>query len=241
MIAMNEDQQKKIEVWTEKFWKDLQSYFNLPMPVPKITWDLKGLCAGKATRTLVRMNLQLWEHSEDEVYQTLGHELCHSAVAIHHLRMVFTQPWPSSHGKEWKDAMRAIGLPPVRCHSLNFRKANNKERLNTIHCPGCGTDHQASTIVLNRIFHDTYTYVCRKCRTRFTKNDLVYASEPDDTSTKFVGLEKDVDRMMKEGLSDMEMLAHLMIGKWAGKDRWWCVYRLRDYKKAVHRKRRNMS
>lgn len=86
------------------------------LPMPTVSFDLKGKTAGKAflERNHVQLNaVLLTENAEEFIEQTVGHEVAHLAT---HARYGHKA---QAHGAEWKQMMRLIGLEPHRCHSFD--------------------------------------------------------------------------------------------------------------------------
>lgn len=104
-----------------------EQIFKRNFPFPKISYKLKGTCAGKANYkfNLIKLNpLLLIQNVENFLNQTVGHELVHLIV-----RQVFGKVKP--HGQNWKQTMTRLGLDNTRCHSydLSHCGANRKRNL----------------------------------------------------------------------------------------------------------------
>ena len=65
-------------------------------------------------RARIRLSIPLWPRaSEQERRETVIHETCHCIVKYKH------GPFVSDHGEEWRQAMRACGVEPLRTHNVD--------------------------------------------------------------------------------------------------------------------------
>ena len=90
------------------------------MPVPTVSFDLRGKTAGQAflSKHHIRLNGQLLnENPDDFIHQTVGHEWAHLLCHYRH------GPRVAAHGKEWKLIMVALGLNPERCHTYDTTRS----------------------------------------------------------------------------------------------------------------------
>lgn len=82
----------------------------------------------------ISLNPKLIEISPNEVQRTLRHELAHFLAQSRAGRRRIP-----SHGAEWKEACRDLGIPrETRCHDLPFKRAR-QERKHFYACRQCDT------------------------------------------------------------------------------------------------------
>jgi SprT protein len=103
-----------------------QNLFGITIDVPTISFDLTGTVAGYAywRQNHIRLNHTLLaENIEKFESDILPHELCHLLV-----RNLYGKT-PSSHGPEWKEVMRQLGVAPERLHSLNVANSRTTTKV----------------------------------------------------------------------------------------------------------------
>lgn len=230
---MTKDQIEQATRWLDQYWNALQEHFSTKMQKPTLHWDLKGRTAGRAWRTRIAINPEVWLHGEEEIQKTIGHELAHSAcsqkyrdIGIH----------IKSHGKEWKSAMTAIGLTTERCHHMPLTPARSLNRVR-YEC-ACGCNHNITERAHRKIQMGA-SYYCTRCKGFLTRNaDAVPIKniQKKDQYSLLVGTEKYIWEMMQEGRTDEYMLEHLKNTRWGHHTNEWCLNRLRVYKQVVNRK-----
>ena len=89
--------------------------FNKPLPMPTVSWDVKGRVASYARLRKgdirIRLNAKLFLENVDlYLLDTIPHEVGHIATKTWY-------PRASSHGHEWVNILRSCGFPANRCHS----------------------------------------------------------------------------------------------------------------------------
>jgi SprT protein len=105
LIAKVEDKVLETYIKAEEIW---QRQFELP----RLQFDLRGLCAGRAYIHHIRLNSVLLVQNEtDFIEATVPHEVAH--LISHRLHGYRIKP----HGKEWKSVMLALGLNPTVYHN----------------------------------------------------------------------------------------------------------------------------
>ena len=90
------------------------------MPMPTISFDLRGMTAGQAylQKHHVRLNaVLLTENEAHYMSDTIVHELAHLAAHARYGARI------QAHGTEWRRVMRALGAEPNRVHELDVRRA----------------------------------------------------------------------------------------------------------------------
>jgi SprT protein len=99
------------------FYIDLVNQrLGLHLDIPTISFSLRGSVSGRASGRQNRLYFNpilLDENPEKFVRQTVGHEVAHLAS----FRKFGSRIDP--HGIEWARIMRAVDLPPYRCHNYD--------------------------------------------------------------------------------------------------------------------------
>ena len=143
----------------------LQALYGRVFELPSINWNLQGRCAGKAYPSENRINLNstlLINNTDDFIEQTVPHEIAHL------INRTLNGPQVRPHGPEWKAIMRALGLPPLRCHNYAVNQTGTRWRKRTMYFCACDF-HFVSQIVHNRICRGQI-YRCRHCGLPLTTN-----------------------------------------------------------------------
>ncbi len=97
---------------------------------PELSFALRGVKAGTANESRVRLNYALYvEHADDFVGQVIPHELCHTWKR--QLGLPGTH-----HGSQWKKLMHRMGVPPLVTHSMDV--SQTQVRTTLIHSYACG-------------------------------------------------------------------------------------------------------
>ena len=137
----------------ERHWK---RSFTMPL----VSYDLRGRSAGQAlqVKNLVRFNRTLLlENQESFLFQTVGHELAHILcwqVYGHRVR---------PHGKEWRQVMAVLGLPPNRCHTYDTARSTTRKKLATFPY-ACRCRTREMTIIRHRrMLKSPGYYRCLQC------------------------------------------------------------------------------
>jgi len=92
-----------------------QTIFNRTFPLPKVTYEDKGQIAGFANFYQGRLNFSptlLSENVEHFIENIIPHEVCHLVT-----RAMY--PYCQSHGQDWKQVMRKLGVKPNRYHTYD--------------------------------------------------------------------------------------------------------------------------
>lgn len=134
----------------------------VPLPVPEIRFDLRGMTAGQCIwrrrRTpVLRFNLRLAEdHRDDFVTTTVAHEVAHLVTIACHGKA-------PPHGEEWRAVMRHLGIGnPERCHRYAVDSSGLRRQRRWAYACDC-REHQLSTTRHNRVRRDQAEYRCRHC------------------------------------------------------------------------------
>lgn len=128
------------------------------MPMPTVSFDLRGKTAGQAyyTKNHVRLNaVLLTENTTEFIEQTVGHEVAHLATRFKYTGAI------QSHGPEWQAMMAVLGLDARRCHSYDVTNAA-VGRSYPYRC-GCATPHTLSARRHGAVQRGHRSYTCKKC------------------------------------------------------------------------------
>jgi len=116
--------QEQARVVVKVFTRVINARFGTNMPVPSVTFGVRGTTAGLAYYREHRVDVNMQLYVENPVYffnQTLPHEVAHLAsYFINGLS-------GTGHGKEWKVIMGLIGREPKRCHNLDVTNVKRKQ------------------------------------------------------------------------------------------------------------------
>jgi SprT protein len=154
----------EVEQVVEDTLRKAEGIFGRSFNRPLIQYDLRGQVAGKAIGgRIIKVNTQLLrENKEDYLSQTLPHEVAHIIQ-----RQIYGQERDykgrlivKSHGPEWKNIMRVLGLEVKRCHSYKTTPARKVARVE-VRCD-CQT-HIITMVRFNKMQRGT-KYQCRYCR-----------------------------------------------------------------------------
>ena len=136
-----------------------QTIFKRTFPLPKVTYEDKGRVAGYANFYEGKLNFSptlLSENTEHFIENIIPHEVCHLVT-----RAMY--PHCQSHGQDWKQVMRQLGVPPTRCHQYDVSNVARKRNTQTFkyRC-GCRT-MELSKIMHNKIQRGSKR-LCKQCR-----------------------------------------------------------------------------
>lgn len=150
--------------------------YGVNFPMPSISFDLRGVTAGYAIsgsgRFHVQLNAQLYiENVDIFLTDTIIHEWAHLAARTLHRKKKI-----QSHGPEWQQVMRDLGVTPTRCHAMDTTNAR-VHKLFDYKC-GCKT-YQLTSIRHGYIQSGRSSYRCRTCR-----KPLLWAQDPRLTKEK---------------------------------------------------------
>lgn len=105
----------------------IKRVYGKEVPLPTITYDLRGRTAGMAlyNEWQIKLNsILLMENLEDMITTTVPHELAHLAViTIHGARGLHIH-----HGMGWRNVMFDFGIPPDRCHQYDTTNSRMRRR-----------------------------------------------------------------------------------------------------------------
>jgi len=141
-----------------------EKHYNITLPRPSISFDLKGKTAGRA-------NMPLMEQNGDAfMNRTPVHEAAHLIVRkLHGQRRVNRRRVVKPHGPEWKSVMRVLGLEPSRCHKYDTtncggRRTRRKGKKYSYKCD-CMDYSLGATRHRRNLSVGGHAYRCRKCKT----------------------------------------------------------------------------
>jgi SprT protein len=111
-------------------------------------------------RARIRLSLPLWPRaSEQDRRETVIHEACHIIIGFKH------RFGPAPHGAEWKEAMRACGVEPLRTHEVDRTGlARKQRRFVLLDCPHDGIEHKCRCTIreYNKLRRGVEMW-CRNC------------------------------------------------------------------------------
>lgn len=157
----------------------LARHYGVQITSPAIYWDLKGksrLGVASGLGLYIKLNPQYASLlGREEFRKTALHEACH--IVTTQRRKLSpgadrTGRW-SSHGAEWKAAMRFLGLPPDRCAAIpsdivqQVKPARRVVRF-PVYCL-CPTPHQVTRQMYDKINRGA-TCRCNTCKVVVTPN-----------------------------------------------------------------------
>jgi SprT protein len=154
------DMKRECEAKVKQSVSIIEKNFNVKMITPKVSFQLRGTCAGKAchSNNTIKVNpILLKENYEEMINQTIPHEVAHLATRVIYRRRV------KPHGHEWREVMYSLGLEPTRCHQYdvsNARVCRRKRKKYKVTC-SCQT-HLVTSTIINRM-REGATYSCRSC------------------------------------------------------------------------------
>ena len=125
---------KKVDVAVESSFERAEKHYGKKFPRPEVRYDIRNTNAGEAwmQRNLIRLNLTfLIENEKDFLASTVPHEVAH--LVAHHVydEKPMNGKKVKPHGKEWKEVMGVLSLPPKSKHmydltSLDLHKKKRK-------------------------------------------------------------------------------------------------------------------
>lgn len=137
-----------------------QRHWKRSFPMPLVSYDLRGRCAGQALlgQNRIRINRTLLlENLEAFLFQTVGHEVAH--LICWHVHGPRARP----HGVEWRMVMAILGLPPKRCHNYDTARSAVRKKLATF-AYACRCRIRQMTIIRHRrMLKSPGYYRCRQC------------------------------------------------------------------------------
>lgn len=130
--------------------------YNIDFKMPTIDYSLRGRVGGQADYRgwVIRVNAVLLnENVEEYIKQVIGHEaahlITHQVYPEAHQRINGKR---SPHGSEWQSVMRALGLKPDRCHTMDTTnsRVNKTPRAGvfTLVCINCPREYNVKAKTL---------------------------------------------------------------------------------------------
>lgn len=158
--ALDPEVQRAVEKRLQDLMGIANRHWNRSFPIPLVSYDLRGRCAGQAHlgENRIRINRTLLlENLDSFVAQTVGHELAHLICWHVHGRRV------RPHGLEWKMVMAVFGLPPKRCHNYDTARSATRKKLPTFPYECRCRIRQMTIIRHRRMVQSPGYYRCRQC------------------------------------------------------------------------------
>lgn len=145
----------------------LNNIFGVKMEAPPIIMNPKlGRVAGRAYGfRKVELNPNFFtKYGRDMVDQTLPHEICHCFACYYY--SFLNKKKIMGHGKEWKNLMRMLKLPPNRCHTYDIEDggATLRNRTRYRFTCDCGRKFGLSSNRYNATLKSRGTLCCSKCK-----------------------------------------------------------------------------
>lgn len=113
-VVLTQDHKDRVLARLEEVQQKVKKLWGKDVPIPTVTYDLKGLVAGLAYAHQNKIRLHpifLCENESDYIYDTVAHEYAH--IIVHHTHTVPKgKKKIMAHGAEWQDVMSKIGLGP---------------------------------------------------------------------------------------------------------------------------------
>jgi predicted SprT family Zn-dependent metalloprotease len=130
--------------------------YNIDFKMPTIDYSLRGRVGGQADYRgwVIRVNAVLLnENVEEYIKQVIGHEVAHLINhQVHPQAHDRVNGKRSPHGYEWQSVMRALGLKPDRCHSMDTTnsRVNKTPRAGvfTLVCMNCPREYNVKAKTL---------------------------------------------------------------------------------------------
>lgn len=161
----------KFELIARNALQRLATNAGVPVPRPEILWNMRGRSSmGCAIGySVIRLHPGFAEAIGDEYADTVIHEACHIFVVAQQIRagvLSRTSYRWSSHGGEWKRAMRSLGVRPERCGNLSKEVLAQVPPARTVRrveatC-NCAEPHKVTLVMARKVAHGGYS--CRVCK-----------------------------------------------------------------------------
>ncbi len=158
---MNQELISKVNQRIEAAYQSAESKFNRTFERPNVEYKKIGTKGGLACHSenkIILNEVLLQENESVFIARTVPHECAHLIA-----RKVYTGI--KSHGPEWRNVCRIIGMTDVtRCHSYDVKNARVRAstKTETIFCD-CNT-YKVTPKVYNRIKDGLWKYQCKKCK-----------------------------------------------------------------------------
>lgn len=147
------------------------------MPKPKLRFDLRGVCAGKArlAKNIVDINeAHLIRHTDEILEDTIPHEVAHFAAWFYFK--------DTGHGVPWQGVMMALGLEPRRCYEYDGAEFKVRQ-VKRPYVYACACSEHKLTAIRHRRARRGHPYVCVDCGRK-----LVYKGSTSGLTLKDLGL-----------------------------------------------------
>lgn len=131
--------------------------------VPRVTFDLRGVVAGRANGELIRLNPDLLhDHYEEMINQVIPHEVAH---VIEYQKYGY-----GGHKENWVRIMHMLGVPANRTHNMPAKKARVHPRPYQYRCD-CRV-HKVTKLIHRRIQNGQWR-TCTRCRGIINKDTFL--------------------------------------------------------------------
>ena len=136
-LLLNPSLRLKATKAVEKAFEVAEKHYKQKFPRPEVRFDIRNTNGGEAWfhRNLIRLNLTfLVENEKDFLASTVPHEVAH--LVAHHVydAKPLNGKKVKPHGKEWKEVMEVLNLPPKVKHTYDLTSLDlhKKKRKNGI-------------------------------------------------------------------------------------------------------------
>jgi SprT protein len=155
------------------FWIDYANeVLKISLPYPKVSFDLRGTCAGKAytTQWMVKYNIPLaLKHVDEFSADTVPHEVAHLVA-----NKYFNQR--CGHGPKWRYIMEKVfKVPASRCHSMDVSGCRARIAKRFLYRCDCsepikvGPKHHK--VISQGVFAGRVA--CRRCKKTLSHSDFI--------------------------------------------------------------------
>jgi predicted SprT family Zn-dependent metalloprotease len=156
-------------------WATLMQRYNKVLPSPKLTFALRGRCAGMHHGATGEIELNMdyvAKNGQDMIDQTVPHEVVHAWLTLigdpSHVRSSASmqqyaidrargfrvrRPKRNPHGETFMRTLASLGGKTLRCHNYDTSEivtATRKQNRWAWKCPACGAIFQLSTCRHNK-------------------------------------------------------------------------------------------
>jgi predicted SprT family Zn-dependent metalloprotease len=154
-------------------WATLMTRSSWTLPSPKLTFGLRGRCAGMhhGATSEIELNMDyVAKNGQDMLDQTVPHEVVHAWLTLigdpSHVRSAESmhqyalnkmygyrtrRPKRNPHGETFMRTLASLGCKTLRCHNYDTSElVTRKQNRWAWKCPACGKVYQLSTCRHNK-------------------------------------------------------------------------------------------
>ena len=170
VMVPNLDIRNRVYERVEHYIDIANNVYDMEMEYPIVDFTVRGTTAGTATGDhTVNFNAQLLiDNLEHFMEDTIPHEVAHCVdhyIHGHQYKRTRTgRRQRVSHGATWKRIMRAFGVDPARCHSMDTTKVARPKTKHTYTCSCCGSEVTVGPKIHNKIQRGFTGYGHKGCK-----------------------------------------------------------------------------